>query len=129
MDDIVVIILTLIVALFGILNKKRKKDVAPGEPGSSAGKTPDFWDMLMDNNEDLPPSPQPQEIYKEVVEEEPVRAAKPKFEYSTKAKKTQPIKRKMKRAEKSKKRTQILGEKFSLKKAVIYSEIINRKYV
>ena len=53
MDDIVVIILTLIVALFGILNKKRKKNATPGESAPGVGSGPDFWEMLMDDNKDV----------------------------------------------------------------------------
>lgn len=129
MDDIVVIILTFIVAVFGILNKTRKKNAASGQPAPPADDTQNFWEMLMDDNEDVPYQPQPQVIQEEVVKPEPVREAKPKFEYSTEAKKSAPLKPKMKRTEKSKKGVLIMGEKFSLKKAVIYSEIINRKYV
>ncbi|QIA06912.1 hypothetical protein [Draconibacterium halophilum] len=129
MDDIVVIILTLIVALFGILNKKRKKNVAPGEPGSSEDKTPNFWEMLMDDNEDMSPNPHPYEEVEVEEDEVPVRKARPIYEYSTDIKNSQPVKTKKKRAKKSKKQTLIMGEKFSLKKAVIYSEIINSKYI
>ena len=129
MDDIVVIILTLIVAVFGILNKTRKKNAASGESPSGAGSTQDFWEMLMDDNEDVPRQPQPPEVRHEIVEEEPVKEARPAYQFSTETKKTAPLKRKMQRAKKSKKQSLILGEKFSLKKAVIYSEIVNRKYV
>ena len=129
MDDIVVIILTLIVAVFGILNKTRKKNAAPGQPAPPADDTQNFWEMLMDDNKDVPYQPQPEVIQEEVVEAEPVWESRPKFEYSTETKKSAPLKREMKRTEKSKKRAMIMGEKFSLKKAVIYSEIINRKYV
>ncbi|WP_319479546.1 hypothetical protein [uncultured Draconibacterium sp.] len=129
MDDIVVIILTLIVALFGILNKKRKKNATPGESAPGVGSAPDFWEMLMDDNKDVPGQPQPQVVQEEVKEEEPVQEVRPSFQYSTEARKSASLKRKEEQAKKSKKKSLILGEKFSLKKAVIYSEIINRKYI
>ncbi|WP_320110519.1 hypothetical protein [Draconibacterium orientale] len=129
MDDIVVIILTLIVAVFGILNKTRKKNAAPGESASGAGSAQDFWEMLMDDNENVPRQPEPPVVHHDVVEEEPVQQARPAYQFSTETKKSAPLKRKMQRAKKTKKQSLLLGEKFSLKKAVIYSEIINRKYV
>ncbi|WP_321997188.1 hypothetical protein [Draconibacterium orientale] len=129
MDDIVVIILTLIVALFGILNKTRKKNAAPGESASGAGSAQDFWEMLMDDNKDMPGQPQPQVIQEEVEEEEPAQEVRPAFQYSAEGRKSTPLKRKEQPAKKTKKQSLLLGEKFSLKKAVIYSEIINRKYV
>ncbi|WP_319231362.1 hypothetical protein [Draconibacterium orientale] len=128
MDDIVVIILTLIVALFGILNKTRKKNAAPGESASGAGSAQDFWEMLMDDNKDMPGQPQPQ-VIQEVEEEEPAQEVRPAFQYSAEGRKSTPLKRKEPPAKKTKKQSLLLGEKFSLKKAVIYSEIINRKYV
>ena len=129
MDDIVVIILTLIVALFGILNKTRKKNAAPGESASGAGSAQDFWEMLMDDNENVPPQSQQQVVRDEVVEEKPEKEARPAYQYSAEGKKSTPLKRKEQPAKKTKKQSLLLGEKFSLKKAVIYSEIINRKYV
>ena len=129
MDDIVVIILTLIVAVFGILNKTRKKSAAPGESASGTGSAQDFWEMLMDDNEDVPRPTQPQEVLDEMVEEEPVQEVRPAYQYSTEVRKSAPLRRKVEQPKKTKKKSLILGEKFSLKKAVIYSEIINRKYV
>ena len=129
MDDIVVIILTLIVAVFGILNKTRKKNAAPGESAPATDSTQDFWEMLMDDNKDVPGQPQPQVVLEEVEEEEPVQEAHPAFQYSAEARKSVPLKRKVEQPKKSKKKSLILGESFSLKKAVIYSEIINRKYI
>lgn len=129
MDDIVVIILTLIVAVFGILNKKRKKNAAPGESAPSADNSSDFWEMLMGDNEDVPRQPQPQEVLDGMLEEEPVQEIRPAYQHIAEARKSAPLKRKVEQPKKSKKKSLILGEKFSLKKAVIYSEIINRKYV
>lgn len=129
MDDIVVIILTLIVAVFGFLNKSRKKNSTPEGSSSSSGKAQDFWDMLMDNNEESPYEQQTQVVFDEIEEKEPVQEARPKYEFSTEKKKSEPLQRRKKPVKKSKARAMVMGEKFSLKKAVIYSEIINRKYV
>lgn len=128
MDDIVVIILTLIVAVFGILNKKRKKEVSPAKPASSSGSTQDFWDMLLDDESDVP-----QDIRRPVREEEvkvePVSEAKPNYEFKADREAVRSIKKPMKKLTRTKKKKLVMGEEFSLKKAVIYSEIINRKYV
>ncbi|WP_163325027.1 hypothetical protein [Draconibacterium mangrovi] len=129
MDDIVVIILTLIVAVFGILNKTRKKNATPGEAAPSTGSAQDFWEMLMDDNKDVPGQSQPQVVYEEVEETEPVQEVRPAFQYSAEVRKSAPLKRKEEETKKSKKKSLILGESFSLKKAVIYSEIINRRYI
>nr|WP_319572983.1 hypothetical protein [uncultured Draconibacterium sp.] len=129
MDDILVIILTLIVAVFGILNKKRKKNATPGVSAPQTGSTQDFWEMLMDEDKDVSTPQRPQFVQDEEVEEEPAQEVHPAFQFSTEARRSVPLKRQMQRAKKSKKQSLILGEKFSLKKAVIYSEIINRKYV
>lgn len=128
MDDIVVIILTLIVAVFGILNKSRKKNGTSAEKASSGQKASDFWDLLTDDNEDLPYEPEP-EMQTQGEMQEPLKEARPKFQPSSEAINPKPIQKDMKRGEKIRKRKLIMGEEFSLKKAVIYSEIINRKYI
>nr|WP_321358620.1 hypothetical protein [uncultured Draconibacterium sp.] len=128
MDDIVVIILTLIVAVFGILNKTRKKNAAPGQPAPSADGTQNFWEMLLDNeNESQQNVPPP--VYEEEFIEEPAPEPKPAYEFIAEKEAVQTIKKPMRRLSKTKKKKLVMGEEFSLKKAVIYSEIINRKYV
>ncbi len=128
MDDVVVIILTLIVAVFGILNKKRKREVPPGQSAPSAGGTQNFWEMLLENENDSQQYVQPQ-AYEEEIIEEPVPEPKPVYEFRAEREAVPSIKKPMQKQSKTKKKKLIMGEEFSLKKAVIYSEIINRKYI
>ncbi|MDX8341540.1 hypothetical protein SLH46_20240 [Draconibacterium sp. IB214405] len=128
MDDIVVIILTLIVAVFGILNKKRKRDVPPGQSAPTNGGAQNFWEMLLENENDSQQVVQPP-VYKEEIVEEPVPKPKPVYEFKADREAAHSITKPMKKMGKSKKKKLIMGEEFSLKKAVIYSEIINRKYI
>ncbi|HYQ58922.1 MAG TPA: hypothetical protein VEP89_16385, partial [Draconibacterium sp.] len=125
---IVVIILTLIVAFFGILNKKRKKEVKSGQPVPSAGGSQDFWEMLLDNEHDVPQDVQ-QPVHEEEVLEEAVPEPKPAYEFKADREAAHSIKEPMEKSTNSKKRRLARGDGFSLKKAVIYSEIINRKYM
>lgn len=128
MDDIIVIILTLIVALVGILNKKKKKAEAQAPVTETSKESPDFWDMIMDADEVQ------QENVQEYVEPEPVVEIpkKPKiksdYQFSSGKEGSSAVKKKMKEVVKTRKKAMIEGEEFSLRKAVIYNEILNRKY-
>jgi len=127
MDDLVVIILTLIIAGAGVIGQiKKKKQIS--ETGEEQKNPEDIWGLLKE--EVFPSYPN--------VEQENLNIEQEKFEpyeneqgYQFEAKNeggvlvkseletTHPIK-------------EILTKKedgFSLKKAVIYSEILNRKYI
>lgn len=134
MDDIVVIILTLIVALFGVLNKKKKKTPGGTTQGAQS-ESNNIWDLIMNGDNE------PEESLQEFAE--PVAVAKEnenieekqKFGFSAqnegvsvfKPEKTEAIKE-TKATLKRRKKVLIEGEEFSLRKAIIYSEIMNRKY-
>lgn len=126
MDDLVVIILTLLIAgagLIGQLKKKKEIQVAAGEP-----KNPEnIWDLLRE--ETLLPELKTRPEYFEMDQEEsePYENEQGyKFEANDEGGKL--IKNEIKIQPVEKVTTQKRKEKFPLRKAVIYSEILNRKY-
>ena len=126
MDDLVVIILTLLIAgagLIGQLKKKKEIQVAAGEP-----KNPEnIWDLLRE--ETLLPELKTRPEYFEMDQEEsePYENEQGyKFEANDEGGKL--IKNEIKIQPVEKITTQKRKEKFPLRKAVIYSEILNRKY-
>ena len=135
MEDYFLIILTLIIAVVGAFNRKKKKN-APAPAETDGDKQPSsFWDMIMDEQglTDEPVGPYVDDE-PEFEEEQPVvqqyKAPVPKqgYSFSAESEGKSEIKEEMKKLEKKKRHVFIDGEKFSLKKAVIYSEILNRKY-
>jgi len=135
MDDLIVIILTLIVAAAGALGQfKKKKQVTPVEGDES--KTPEsLWDLLQGE----PDSQQPVEVkefekekydeYKEPVvqtENKEVKESKYKFVAKNEGQSSAMVRKPM--ASNKKKLKSGIYKDFSLRKAVIYSEILNRKY-
>lgn len=128
MDDIIVIILTLVVAVIGILNQKKKK-AAKQEPEVEGTNQPSgFWDMIMDTGQ-VQENMSPDDDLEQVIGEREKPVEKPKYKFSASTEGRSDIKDEMKTLVKKKKRATIDGEKFSLRKAVIYNEIMNRKYL
>lgn len=130
MEDYFVIILTLIIAVVGILNRKKKKNAPKLSVVEGAEQSSDFWDVIMNQQEEE----FVEEPVDEYIEPEPVverykqAVEKPKYFFTAAnegksnipdATKAKPIR---------KRKVMIEGEEFSLKKAVIYSEIMKRKY-
>lgn len=137
MDDIFVIILTLIIAVVGALNQKRKKKgrQAPLDEGGEQQPKQDIWDMLFDQGEQpLVPTPveykeEETEVVKEPVFQSSVsKTDQAKYEFKAKSEGVSVFEIRNKKSKEKKKKFKIDGEEFSLKKAVIYSEILNRKY-
>lgn len=129
MDDIIVIILTLIVALFGILNNKKKKNANQSMAAETSNEPSGFWDMIMDGGNNVQEANIPEYVEPEPEEEEikePVMQSKYRFSASNKG--SSDIKDELKKVVVQKKGVTIDGEEFSLRKAVIYNEILNRKY-
>lgn len=128
MDDIVVIILTLLVVLVGILNKKKKKNQLQAPVAEQANEPSDFWDMIMDekkvNRDTITDLDEPEPEHAEVEKPE----IEPSYQFSGENEGVPQVEEKMEAIPKNRKRVLIEGEEFSLRKAVIYSEIMNRKY-
>lgn len=128
MDDLIVIILTLVIAAFGAFGQiKKKKAIQQGQP--AANPPDDIWDIFQQRREQPVQAIESEPEYYEAPESildkydspdygfDPHREGISAFEdrFSTK-KPVLPIKKKKK-------------YDFSLKKAIIYSEILNRKYI
>lgn len=137
MDDLIVIILTLVVAVIGIIGQRNKKKAAQANtiPGEAPKQQPmDFWDVIM--NEGNKPQYQPPVFYEEIEEEEEIIEVKPpivekqrQYEFLAEDEGRSGIEEELRKAlEPRARKVKIQGEEFSLRKAVIYSEILNRKY-
>uniref|UniRef100_UPI0032172832 hypothetical protein n=1 Tax=uncultured Draconibacterium sp. TaxID=1573823 RepID=UPI0032172832 len=128
MDDLIVIILTLVVAVIGVINQQKKKNAAKNPAAGNTKQPADFWDMIMDTQ-----SEQVQNVseYAEpsVGEEEFAEAeVKPQYQFVPSREGISDIEKETKTVSKERLRATVDGEKFSLRKAVIYNEILNRKY-
>jgi len=127
MDDLVVIILMLIFAGVGIIGQMKKKKQIPVAPG--AQKNPEnFWDLF--RQEAFPSVPREESEYVEIEQEEPVPYVnEQKYNFKAKNEGAAMISNKLKNKPEPDDITTKKKEEFSLRKAVIYSEILNRKYI
>lgn len=137
MDDLIVIILTLIIAAAGVIGQvKKKKQPQPEGDENQQKTTGDFWDFLDDLGGENQPNNITQAETEINVEPEKIQeVVKKKPEYTFIAEKEgrnslvkqtaikDEIKDLMDEEEEEK-----ISDTFSLRKAVIYSEILNRKY-
>jgi hypothetical protein len=129
MDDLVVIILTLVVAVIGVISQRNKRRAQQGQaPSEGATQPVDLWDVIM-GEENRQQEYEPQQ---EVEEEEFIEESKPKqreYEFIPSSEGTSEIEEELRKAAQRKpKKVKVDGEDFSLRKAVIYQEIMNRKY-
>ena len=126
MDDLVVIILTLIIVIVGVLGQVKKKKQIPVV--SEGKKSPEnIWDLIQREMNPMPQMPQ-QEFIDDDFEEPEVKAKKSSYEFEAQNERVSATENKIMEELPAKKMRKIYNEKFSLKKAVIYSEILNRKY-
>lgn len=133
MDDLIVIILTIVVAGIGVLGQLKKKKQAPAKNGET--NTPEsLLDLFQGNTNQPPLESQEDEEYGYEQYEEPieqtveVKTEGPKYQFTAKNEGQSIVKNKLyMRVGKSKFKSGIKKD-FSLRKAVIYSEILNRKY-
>lgn len=148
MDDLIVIILTLIVAVVGALGQIKKKKNAP-QPESGEENQNDFWSFMenepseeevsyneaVESDEMTEPTTFAQEV-KELnrIQDDKIKKIRESKEYDfTRDNEGKSIYKEDLTADsdKEKKKKQTGESKirdFSLRKAVIYSEILNRKY-
>ena len=132
MDDLVVLILTLIIVVLGAIGQfKKKKPEQPNESQNNSSE--DFWDMLTEENEFVPQQPKVTPEVKQ-VQPDPVAPKSRSYTFSAKNEgisdltKTDDLTKQPMQVYKEEETDKTNTEKFSLRKAIIYSEIINRKY-
>ncbi len=127
MDDIVVIILTLLVVVIGIVGQAKKRKAISQQP--KTGNPPqNIWDLL---ESQMTPEPQTYEPEPELEPEDEIMDVVPKtpvYEFDAKNEGKSVIKDKTDPVISVEERRKSKKEKFPLRKAVIYSEILNRKY-
>ena len=126
MDDILVIILTLVVAAIGALGQRKKK-TNKTQPAGVQNESSDFWDVIMRQEEQPIMHQERGDVSEkeEIVEEE----VKPKYQFAVQDEGTSDLEEEeIKKRVVEKRKVLIEGEEFSLRKAVIYNEILNRKY-
>jgi hypothetical protein len=126
MDDLIVIILTLLIAgagAIGNLKKKKQIPVADGEP-----KAPEnIWDLLREETLLPEQKTEPEYFEMEQQESEPYENEQG-YNFAANDEGGTLINKKIEIQPVVKKTTQKNREKFPLRKAVVYSEILNRKY-
>ncbi len=135
MDDSIVIILTLIIAGIGFFGKLKKKK--PVQSGSQNPTPPeDFWDLIQ-GDQNLQNSTTNPELFDEMEyaeENEPVIEPQLKtttpsaYQFTQENEGASDIPDNLKQEGKKPQLKSKLRKNFSLREAVIYSEILNRKY-
>lgn len=130
MEDYFVIILTLVIAVVGIFNRKKKKNTAKTPLGEGVEQPAGFWDTIMNLPEEFNEGTVAEYVEPEsVVEEYDVPVEKQKYSFTAASERKSIVTDTTKMKSNRKRKVMIDGEEFSLKKAVIYSEIMNRKYL
>jgi len=130
MDDLIVIILTLLIVVIGVLGQiKKKKSGQQPTPRQKEGGG--FWDFL--EMEPETSMKQPNEVYQvseESAIEPEIQEEKSQYTFTPEEESSPVQKNDLTLSEKKRvvKKISRYPLDFSLRKAVIYSEILNRKY-
>lgn len=125
MDDIIVIILTLIFIVASIFGQKKKRKPIPETEAEQQPAGDNFWDMLNEEwkearQTDSPSQQKPVEKQEQTnMDSKPYTIHPEKEGAKTVAQKPKKTKTAI---------SKIKKKKFPLREAVIYSEILNRKY-
>jgi hypothetical protein len=128
MDDIIVIILTLIFIVAGIFGQMKKKPPVPQPQTEPLSAEDDFWDMLDADREEIRPKVDEQGPSKIRMEKMPSSGNKYEFKpENERNRKT--IRDRIEQNEVKNRKQTDRKRKFPLKEAVIYSEILHRKYI
>ncbi len=124
MDDIIVVILMLIFIVASFLGQKKKPKPAP-VPEQKV-EPEDFWDILSRQaEEESMPEEIPQQKTTDFIEDY-FQQKSGIYDFHPDSEGARTIVKKPEKIKKTKVKSEI--KKFPLKKAVIYSEILNRKY-
>jgi len=128
MDDLLVVILSLIIAGAGALGQLKKKKQVP-QGSSGATKTPeDIWKLF---NVDLGMNQYEEEPYeaKEVFVKEPGPAVNEQnYSFNPNSEGGKVFESTVSKSALISKKKSVFKSNFSLRDAVIYNEILNRKY-
>jgi len=137
MDDLIVVILTLIVAAAGALGqlRKKKRPPAPVEDEGELSQPESIWDLFQEETVQQQPvekqdtNEYDHEKYKEpAVEKVRGKTEKSKYQFAARNEGASSVERKLPMKKATSKMKSSIRKDFSLRKAVIYSEILNRKY-
>ena len=127
MDDLVVIILTLLIAGAGVIGQMKKKKQATAVPGGQ--KNPEnIWELFKQDAFPHTPQTEPEYYVDEQPESEPYENEQG-YKFEPKNEGGIIINNEVKPQPTIKDSIPEKKEVFSLRKAVIYSEILNRKYI
>ncbi len=129
MEDYFVIILTLIIAVVGALNSRKKKTANKAPTAGGSNPSSDLWNLIMNQEEQAEEEQgrayvEPVQVMTEFESPE----VKQEYTFSPASEGKTDIPKAMEVKAKEKKKVLVDGEEFSLRKAVIYHEILNRKY-
>lgn len=128
MDDLLVVILTLIIAGAGALGQLKKKKQVPDAADQDFSKPEDIWSLF---NEDLVKNHHAEDPFgtKEVFVQEPEPAVNEQnYSFSPKNEGGKAIVTPVTKPTVISKKRSVIKSNFSLREAVIYNEILNRKY-
>lgn len=120
MDDIIVLILTLIFIVAGVFGQMRKKPVPQQNENPDESSEDNLWDLLRGKENTVESTPYHKPAKAETERRKYVKLESKAKENFFSQRKIAPIEEIVITRKKKK--------KFNLKKAVIYSEILNRKY-
>jgi hypothetical protein len=126
MDDLVVIILTLLIAGAGALGQLKKKKQLP-EVSGEQNNTGDIWDLLRE--EILPQEPNVENYINTPQEEFEPYENEQGYDFNAKNEGGKILSNDLKTEPEPEIKKEKIKEGFSLRKAVIYSEILNTKYI
>lgn len=121
MDDIIVLILTLIFIVAGIFGQMKKRQLPPQQQGEAEQERRNYWEISEDEEDEPIGVTEHLTPVKEVAKEDRFHSAANMMKREFQKARPQIIPEKPKAAAAA-------SKKFPLKKAVIYSEILNRKY-
>ena len=131
MEDYIVLILTVFILIVGAVGKSKRKIIP--QPQNEEPVVPDnIWEMMKELGVQQP-APQPVENVIEKVEIMEAPKENQFYGFTAKEEGGSILKYNIFKRELNLKKTNISeikkGEQFSLRKAIIYSEILNRKYI
>jgi len=128
MEDYIVIILTVIILIFGAVGRNKKK-IALQPQNKEPFESDDFWEVIEELGMQQP-VPQRVGSYTEKVEIINAPEKKSFNEFTAKKEKSSILKNSIVNAKLDiNENNTVKNKRFSLREAVIYSEILNRKYI